>query len=119
MSPLQTAPFRRADFRVALTEHPGWCAGEGRVPDPGERVLCVDGEAEVVRVLGRTGDGGRLVELHLLYGPKAPYFAASSNVLRRSARGGDPPPGSGPATASEPTLGGTIVELMGAPRGSG
>ncbi|MGD8362884.1 MAG: hypothetical protein PVJ04_15765 [Gemmatimonadota bacterium] len=42
---------------------------------------CVEGEAEVVRVCGRVGDGSRLLELRLPDRPKVPFFAASSNVL--------------------------------------
>jgi hypothetical protein len=47
----------------------------------GENVHCIEGLAEVVKVLGRTGDGGRLLELCLPERPKVPFFAASSNVL--------------------------------------
>lgn len=75
----------REALRIASVQAPGWDAGDGSVPQVGERVWCVDGMAEVVRILGRTGDGGRLLELHLVDRPKPPYFAASSNVLRQSA----------------------------------
>jgi hypothetical protein len=47
----------------------------------GENVQCIEGEAEVVKLLGRTGDGSRLLELRLPDRPKQPFFAASSNVL--------------------------------------
>ena len=66
-------------------DRPGWCVVDALAPRVGESVLCVDGQATVVRILGRTGDGSHLLELHLTFGPKAPYFAAASNVLRRSA----------------------------------
>lgn len=78
------ARLRRDSLRVASTEHPGWSASGERVPGVGDTVLCAEGEAEVVRILGRTSDGSRLLELQLIRGSKAPYFAASSNVLRRS-----------------------------------
>jgi hypothetical protein len=66
-------------------DRPGWSVVDAGAPRVGESVFCVDGQATVVRILGRTGDGSRLLELHLALGPKAPYFAAASNVLRRSA----------------------------------
>ena len=75
--------IRRDSLRVTAVDRPGWCVGDGSTPLVGESVFCVDGEAEVVRVLGRTGNGGRLLELTLAHGPKTPYFAAASNVLRR------------------------------------
>jgi len=79
-----TGSIRRDSLRVTAMDRPGWCVGDGSTPQPGEAVFCVDGEAEVVRVLGRTGDGSRLLELMLPATPKASYFAASSNVLRKT-----------------------------------
>ena len=75
----------RDRLRVTSMDVPGWSVVNALAPRVGESVFCVDGQATVVRILGRTGDGSRLLELHLTFGPKAPYFAASSNVLRRSA----------------------------------
>jgi hypothetical protein len=75
----------RARLRVTSMDLPGWSVVDALPPSVGESVFCVDGQATVVRILGRTGDGSRLLELHLAFGPKAPYFAAASNVLRRSA----------------------------------
>jgi hypothetical protein len=75
----------RDRLRVTSMDLPGWSVGDALAPRVGESVFCVDGQATVVRVLGRTGDGSRLLELHLAFGPKMPYFAAASNVLRRSA----------------------------------
>jgi hypothetical protein len=37
--------------------------------------------AQVVRVLGKTGDGSRLLELKLPDTSAKPFFAAASNVL--------------------------------------
>ena len=88
---------RRDTLSVTSVEHPGWKAGEGRIPRVGEAVCCAEGEAEVVRLLGRTGDGGRLLELRLPDRPKAPYFAASSNVLSRDL-GGTSVDGSAPGS---------------------
>ena len=58
----------------------GWHSEPGRVPAVGEVVLCVEGEAEVVGVLGRTSDGSRLLELRV-DDRTSPFFASSSNVL--------------------------------------
>lgn len=62
-------------------EHPDWIPGTDRLPDVGESVCCTDGLAEVVRLLGKTSDGSRLLELLLPERPRHPYFAAASNVL--------------------------------------
>ena len=61
----------------------GWHSVPGRVPAVGEAVLCVEGEAEVVGVLGRTSDGSRLLELRV-DDRNNPFFASSSNVLVQS-----------------------------------
>ncbi|MET0399186.1 MAG: hypothetical protein ABW277_20505 [Longimicrobiaceae bacterium] len=62
--------------------HPDWPTGADRLLKSGDEVFCVGGVAEVVKVLGRTGDGSRLLELKLknVAGAK-PFFAAASNVL--------------------------------------
>lgn len=72
-----------ASLRVeASEERPGWVSATVRTPAVGEQVCCVEGMAEVARVLGRTGDGSRLLELLLPGRPRHhPYFAAASNVL--------------------------------------
>jgi hypothetical protein len=59
------------------------------MPSPGERVYTAEGTAVVVRLLGRTGSGGRLLELTMDDGRAAPFFAAAANV-RVSPPGGDP-----------------------------
>ena len=69
------------DLRVDSTANPDWVSGLVRVPQPGEQVICAEGRADVVKVLGRTGDGSRLLELALHSGQRAPFFAAASNVL--------------------------------------
>ena len=45
-------------------------------------VYCTEGPAEVIRVLGRTSDGSRLLELRCSARPQ-PFFVSSSNVLVR------------------------------------
>lgn len=74
------------ELKMDLTEHPDWVNGAQREPQMGERVLCTGGLAEVVQLLGKTGDGSRLLALRLLDGVHPPFFVAASNVLL-------PPPG--------------------------
>ncbi len=62
-------------------ERPDWVSATLRLPEVGEAVYCAEGMAELRRVLGRTGDGSRLLELTLPDRPKHPFFAAASNVL--------------------------------------
>jgi hypothetical protein len=72
----------RDDLRVAgSAERPGWIRASERLPAAGEDVMCAEGRAQVVRLLGKTGDGSRLLELALPDRPRQPFFAAASNVL--------------------------------------
>ena len=73
----------RESLNVSSVHPPGWAPSEGRVPDVGQFVYCLEGPAKVVQVLGRTGDGGRLLEL-LCEDRRAPFFASSANVLLQS-----------------------------------
>lgn len=73
--------IRNDQLRVEAPPGPEWISGSDRLPEIGERVRCADGPAEVVRILGRTGDGSRLLELTLADRPRHPFFAAASNVL--------------------------------------
>ena len=75
-------PQRRDALRIASMAVAGWGAAD-RMPGVGDEVQCVDGVAEVIRILGRTSDGSRLLELKLRGRPSPPYFAAASNVLQR------------------------------------
>jgi hypothetical protein len=72
--------IRTEDLHVDAEAHPDWVSGLDRVPAAGEEVFCTGGMAEVVRLLGRTGDGSRLLELRLLDGKHPPFFVAASNV---------------------------------------
>lgn len=69
------------DLRVDQSKHPGWTTGMDRLPTPGEHVQTFEGRATVIRVLGRTSSGGRLLELRMLDGRTAPFFAAAANVM--------------------------------------
>jgi hypothetical protein len=68
-------------LRMAESADPGWVPGTLRLPRVGEEVRCIAGMARVERLLGRTGDGSRLLELRLLASEKQPFFAAASNIL--------------------------------------
>lgn len=73
--------IQREDLHVDPALFPEWISGRERSPAVGERVYCTGGAAEVVRVLGKTGDGSRLLELKLPPETAKPFFAAASNVL--------------------------------------
>lgn len=74
--------IRREALQVAESEErPGWVRASDRLPAVGERVLCTEGLAQVVRLLGKTGDGSRLIELALPDRPRQAFFAAASNLL--------------------------------------
>lgn len=83
MSPPDTSRVSRESLHISSIEQPGWEAEPGRVPDVGDHIYCMDGPAEVVRVLGRTSDGSRLLELRCESRPQ-PFFASSSNILFRA-----------------------------------
>ena len=83
MSHPDTSRVRRDSLRISSVDRPGWEISPGRVPEPGERIWCTEGQAEVVRLLGRTSDGSRLIELRCESRPH-PFFASSSNVMFRS-----------------------------------
>lgn len=81
---VERAPQRGGDnslFYVDPLSRPGWVSGAERVPSVGDPVECSGGPGEVVRVLGKTGDGSRLLEIKLADARARPFFAAASNVL--------------------------------------
>ncbi len=61
--------------------HAGWSTGVERVPRVGDAVYCAAGVGEVRALLGKTGDGSRLLEIRLEDPAAKPFFAAASNVL--------------------------------------
>lgn len=71
------------DLQIDQDANPEWVTGNVQLPAVGERVLCTNGMAEVVKVLGKTSDGSRLLELRLVEEKAPPFFASSSNVLLR------------------------------------
>lgn len=72
-------------LRVKTEERPDWSSGAEVLPEVGGQVYCTEGVAEVVRILGKTGDGSRLLELRLPDPKAKPFFAAASNVLTAPA----------------------------------
>lgn len=79
--------IRRETMHVTESaERPGWVRATERLPDVGEDVLCAEGTAQVVRILGKTGDGSRLIELSFVDRPRQAFFVAASNLLVAPAR---------------------------------
>ena len=82
--PVEGEPSKRTkvakDLLVDASMRPGWISAAERLPSPGEVVYCAEGAAELVRVLGKTGTGGRLLELKVADGRRHPFFAADHNV---------------------------------------
>jgi hypothetical protein len=76
-----TRRLSSTDLHVDPTTHPGWTSGADRTPCSGEQVYCTQGLAEVVKVLGKTSNGSRLLELKLAVPGSKPFFAQASNVL--------------------------------------
>lgn len=73
--------IRDNDLVVSAEDRPGWVAATGRVPTVGEEVYCVGGLGVVSAILGKTGDGSRLLQIRLTDPAARPFFAAASNVL--------------------------------------
>lgn len=93
-SPRRSAPFSRQSNRVSpenlkidRAARPDWPTGAERTPVAGDEVYCTEGLCSVTRVLGRTGNGSRLLELRLAGGDHRPFFAAASNVLVHPGEG--------------------------------
>ena len=74
-------PRGARDVRVDAAEFPGWISGGERLPSPGEHVHTCEGPAVVVRLLGKTGGGGRLLQLAMDDGRREAFFAAAANIL--------------------------------------
>jgi hypothetical protein len=73
--------IRDHDMIVDAGSRPGWVPARERMPSVGDDVYCVGGEGKVAAVLGRTGDGSRLLEIKLADPTARAFFAAASNVL--------------------------------------
>ncbi len=68
-------------LKIDSASHPGWESGTEHTFSVGEQVFCTEGLGEVIRVLGRTQNGSRLLELRLADGRRESFFAAASNIL--------------------------------------
>jgi hypothetical protein len=81
---VEAEPVKRTkiarDLKVDPEERPGWVSAAERLPSPGELVYCAEGAAELVRVVGKTGSGAKLLELKMADGRRHPFFAADHNV---------------------------------------
>jgi hypothetical protein len=73
--------MRDDELFVSDQTHPGWVPATERAPRVGDEVFCTGGEGVVAAVLGKTGDGSRLLEIKLSEPGARPFFAAASNVL--------------------------------------
>jgi hypothetical protein len=76
-----TKRIRDDELFVSDTTHPGWVPATERAPKVGDEVFCTGGTGVVAAVLGKTGDGSRLLEIKLTDPGSRPFFAAASNVL--------------------------------------
>lgn len=94
--------LRPEDLRIDRSVNPEWSTvaeGEVRV---GDRVRCTSGPATVQRVLGKTGNGSRLLELRLVGETRTSFFAAASNVLLE-------PPATAPDEPVQPAAPATVM----------
>jgi hypothetical protein len=73
--------LRPEDQRIDRSAHPDWETGAEGDARSGDGVFCTAGPATIHRVLGKTGNGSRLLELRLSGQPRSSFFAAASNVL--------------------------------------
>jgi hypothetical protein len=81
--------MHNADLHVDCDARPGWIGGDQRALTVGEEVYCAMGAGEVAAILGKVGDGSRLLEIRLPAPGSRPYFAAASNVRVVSAPGAE------------------------------
>jgi hypothetical protein len=81
-----TRRMSRDELSVRRDTHPDWTTAAECLPVVGEEVFCAEGSAEVVRILGKTGDGSRLLELRVMGTKPHTFFAAASNVLVNPVR---------------------------------
>jgi hypothetical protein len=70
-----------ADLRIDRSARPDWATGLEQLPAVGQRVYCTAGMAEVVGVLGKTGNGSRLLQLRLIDRTAPTFHVAASNIL--------------------------------------
>jgi hypothetical protein len=91
IEPLGFPRSRRRPLRVDPDRSPGWVPGSERLPQPGERIHTHEGTGVVVRLLHKTADGGRVLEVAMDDGRKQPFFAATANVRVQPVVPAEPP----------------------------
>jgi translation initiation factor IF-1 len=77
----RVAILKPQDQRLDRSIRPDWPTAVECQPRNGDEAYCTAGPARVVRVLGKTGNGSRLLELSVHTQPRVAFFAAASNVL--------------------------------------
>ena len=87
MTQINSSSPSREELRISSVEPKGWQPASGQVPRVGDFVYCTSGPAQVVKLLGRTSDGSRLLQLRCAEGTQ-PFFASSSNVLVKATSEG-------------------------------
>ncbi len=73
--------LKPGNLRIDRDARPDWPTGAECMPEVGDVVYCTAGLATVLHVLGRTGNGSRLLELRLTAAGRGSFFASGSNVL--------------------------------------
>ena len=77
----RAAGLTPAQQTIDRTARPGWLTAAEMTPRVGDSAYCTAGPGSVIRILGKTGDGSRLIELKLDSGVRDTFFVAGSNVL--------------------------------------
>lgn len=103
--------MHHGELHVDGDARPGWISGQERLPDVGEEVYCAVGTGEIKAILGKTGDGSRLLEIGLPEPGSKPYFAAASNVLVVAVPGSEAKEPPRPALDGSDAFPGTAVWL--------
>jgi hypothetical protein len=77
----RAAGLTPAQQTIDRSARPGWLTAAEMTPRVGDSAYCTAGPGAVIRILGKTGDGSRLIELKLDSGVRDTFFVAGSNVL--------------------------------------
>lgn len=79
--PHNSKRIRPDQLAVDTTARPDWQNGAAQPPLIGDQVYCAAGLAQVMKLLGKTSDGTRILELKLVDMVAPPFFASAANVL--------------------------------------
>ena len=80
-TPHSSKRIRPDQLTVDANAKPDWLSGSTRPPAIGEVVYCAAGMAQVIKLLGKTSEGCRILELKLVDLVAPPFFASCANVL--------------------------------------